>query len=93
MLTGPSGATRELHCVDADPSSAGYGTLGVPHLHAVPGSLPVLGTTFGVAVDNLPANLAILTVGFSSTASGPLPLPLDLAASACLGASCSPIRW
>lgn len=26
-LTGPSGSTRELHCIDADPTSLGYGTL------------------------------------------------------------------
>jgi hypothetical protein len=27
VLTGPSGSTRELHCVDADPASAAYGSL------------------------------------------------------------------
>ncbi len=26
VLTGPTGSTRELHCVDADPNSPGYGT-------------------------------------------------------------------
>ena len=54
------------------------GTLGVPSLHAVPGTRPALGATFGLAVDNLPNNIAILTIGFSNTATGAIPLPLDL---------------
>ena len=54
------------------------GSLGVPDLHAVPGSRPALGSSFSVAVDNLPLNLAILTVGFSNSSSGAIPLPLDL---------------
>jgi hypothetical protein len=54
------------------------GSLGVPNLHAVPGSRPALGSMFALAIDNLPVNLAILTVGFSNTSSGAIPLPLDL---------------
>jgi hypothetical protein len=54
------------------------GTLGVPSLHAAAGSRPALGSPFAVEVHNLPVNLAILTVGFSNTASGAIPLPLPL---------------
>jgi hypothetical protein len=58
------------------------GSLGVPTLAAQSGSLPAIGTTFTMALGNLPNSAAIVTTGFSDTlAFGSLPLPYNLTSS------------
>ena len=67
-------------------SEAGYGFFaagcaganGVPENSAT--SLPRLGNTMSVGFTNLPANAAIVMLGFSRTSSAFGPLPLDLTA-------------
>ena len=54
------------------------GSLGVPTLSAAGAARPVVGSTFAVTLGNLPLGVAIMVLGFSDTASGPFPLPLDL---------------
>lgn len=54
------------------------GALGVPQFSAQPGSRPVLGQTLQTNIANLPFGLALVALGASNTASGGLPLPLDL---------------
>lgn len=54
------------------------GTLGLPTMAAQPGSRPVFGQILTVNVNNLPFGIALMGIGFSNTASGPLPLPFDL---------------
>ena len=54
------------------------GTLGVPTWAAQPGSRPVIGGILATDLGNLPFGLGIVGLGFSNTASGALPLPLDL---------------
>jgi len=54
------------------------GSLGVPTLTAAAGSRPALGTTFTATVDNLPANLAVMSSGLAQTGPvnlGPLGMP------------------
>ncbi|HZT55452.1 MAG TPA: hypothetical protein VFA35_04435, partial [Burkholderiaceae bacterium] len=52
------------------------GSLGVPTLGAA--APPALGTFFQANVGNLPGGVAFMVTGFSATANGPTPLPLDL---------------
>lgn len=52
------------------------GTLGTAQL--IPATLPRLGTTMFVIVNNLPANLGLMLTGFSNTVSGFGPLPADM---------------
>lgn len=54
------------------------GSLGVPVLGAVPGSLPLPGTTFAAQIAGAPAGVALMIMGFSTTQSGPFSLPLAL---------------
>ena len=54
------------------------GSLGAPALQAAGGSLPVLGGTLVLQVDNLPLDLGLLALGLSDTQSGAEPLPFDL---------------
>jgi len=55
------------------------GTAGTPALAAAPGSLPQLGSSFQIMVSNMPTTGAgLVTTGFSDSAYGSVPLPLDL---------------
>lgn len=57
------------------------GTLGVPTLAAAAASpVPVLGSTFSLAIGNLPAGIGLVGFGFSNTSWNGLPLPLPLTA-------------
>ena len=51
-------------------------TLGVAHL--IPATLPRLGTTLFVIVNNMPMNLGLMVTGTSNVASGLGPLPLNM---------------
>jgi hypothetical protein len=55
------------------------GSLGVPSLTCT--SLPALGSTLTLSVDNMPLNVGIMIAGLSDQfAAGSIPLPLDLTA-------------
>lgn len=56
------------------------GALGAPHLDALPGTEPDIGTTFVARVSNMPgpAGFGIFVAGFSNTTFGTFTLPLDL---------------
>lgn len=55
------------------------GSNGVPHLRSVPGSLPVLGTTFSTETVAIPSSAPVfLFLGFSDTVYLGLNLPLGL---------------
>jgi hypothetical protein len=50
----------------------------VPTLDAASGSRPVLGSTFTLALGNLPFAVGFVGMGLSDTAHGPFTLPFDL---------------
>ena len=54
------------------------GVVGVPELRAVAGSRPGLGLAFAQSILNVPSNIAIASLGFSTSSSGGIPLPLEL---------------
>jgi len=54
------------------------GSLGVPVLANVAGSLPLPGTSLQATLGGVPAGLALMATGLSDTQSGGLPLPLSL---------------
>jgi hypothetical protein len=54
------------------------GVLGEPVLAAAPGSLPTVGQPFTVQLTNVPIPVAFFAAGLSNTASGGVPLPVDL---------------
>jgi hypothetical protein len=57
------------------------GSLGPPQLAAIGGATPWAGAPFGVQITHLPATgLGFVSLGFSRTSWGALPLPFDLGA-------------
>lgn len=84
----PDGSRGDLGCFAAVNPQASFSTYGigcpgiagVPTLSAAPGSLPRLGQTLEVVLENLPniATVCVQFMGFAATSLHGMPLPLEM---------------